>query len=191
MPQVRKNCDVYQGYNFKKDKQTTVGYVTAINIGGTDLAADQRTCKDPTSPDAALAVVAVLSDVLWELGPTDALYFSGQVSTANKQALLGLIYNTMTSVVVTFQFTIYEYDPIAKKYFECFTSGATTMNGLLEKRGEDLNLTVADDVSTEVQSPENYAFTIGIKPQPSAQTLTIATSSQKNVVKPWGITVSA
>jgi hypothetical protein len=190
MPQFRKVCDVYQGYNYKKDKQTTVGYITALNLGGTDLKADQTTCKDPTNPSNNLAVVVVLSDVLWQLGPTDAVYFSGQISTANKQTTLGLIYNTMTSVLVTFQFDVYEYDPLAKKYFKCFTCSGTTMNGIFEKNGEDLNLTVADDASTQVQSPENYAFSIGIKPQPSAQTLTIATGDQQNIAKPWGITVS-
>ncbi|WP_438011808.1 hypothetical protein WME89_26100 [Sorangium sp. So ce321] len=190
MPQFRKVCDVYQGYNYKKDKQTNVGYITAIKVGDTDLAVDQTTCKDPLSPANNVAVVAVLSDVLWELGVTDAIYFSGQLSVYNKQTLLGLIYNTMTNIVVTFQFSVYEYDPIAKKYFKCFHCAKTTMNGLIEKRGEDLNLSVSDDASKEVQSPENYAFNIGIKPKPSQQTLTIATSDTKNVVKPWGLTVS-
>jgi hypothetical protein len=36
----------------------------------------------------------------------------------------------------------------------------------------------------------NYTFNIGIKPQPRAQSLTVATSSTKNVVKAWGLTVS-
>ena len=51
-----------------------------------------------------------------------------------------------------------------------------------------LEVIIADDASTEVQSPENYTFTIGIKPQPSAQSLTVATSSTKHVVKAWGVT---
>jgi hypothetical protein len=191
MPQIRKVCDVYQGYNYKKDKQTTVGFVTAIKLGDTALAADQTTCKDPTNPTTNVAVVVVLSDVLWELGVTDAVYFSGQISTANKQTVLGLLYNTMVNVLVTFNFDIYEYDPLAKKYFKVFTSAGTVMNGILEKRGEDINLTVADDASTQVQSPENYAFSVGIKPQPSAQTLTIATGDTKNIVKAWGLTVTA
>lgn len=190
MPQIRKVCDVYQGYNYKKDKQTTVGFVTAMNIGGTDLKADQTTCKDPTNPSNSFGAVAVLSDVLWELGVTDAVYFSGQVSTANKQTILGLIYDTMVNVLVTFDFDVYEYDPLAKKYFKVFTAAGTTMNGILEKRGEDLNLTVADEVSTQVQSPENYAFSIGIKPQPSAQSLTVATGDSRSIVKAWGLSVS-
>lgn len=190
MPQFRKQCDVYQGYNYKKDKQTPVGFITALNVGETDLAVDQTTCKDPMNPATDLAVVGVVRDVQWDLGVTDALYFTVQVATANKQTVLGLLYNTMTSVVVTVNFDIYEYDPLAKKYFKSFTSAGTVMKGILEKRGEELNLSVADDPSTDVQSPENYTLILGIKPQPAAQTLTIATADQKNIVKPWGLTVS-
>lgn len=189
MPEIRKVCDVYQGYNFKKDKQSTVGFITKIKIGDAQLAVDQ-TCKDPLKPTDDLKVVLVLSDVLWELGVTDALYFSGQLSVYNKQSVQELLINNMTKVDVVFQYTIYEYDPVAKVYFKCFHCKDTDMNGILEKRGEDLNLTVAEDKSNEVQSPENYAFQVGIKPQPSAQTLTVCTSSTKNVVKSWGMTVT-
>jgi hypothetical protein len=191
MPQFRKVCDVTQGYNYKKDVQTNVGYITTISVGGTALAADQTTVKDPLNSSNNITVVAVVSDVQWDIGVTDAVYFSGQVSVYNRQTVLGMIYNTLTSFAVTFQFDIYEYDLVADKYFKCFTCAGTTMNGLLEKRGDDLNLTVADDRSTQVQSPANFAFSIGIKPQPSAQSLTIATADQKNIVKPWGLTVSA
>lgn len=190
MAQFRKICDVYQGYNYKKDKQTNVGYITAITIGGNTLAADQSTCKDPLNPTSNISVVAVLSDVMWEIGVTDAVYFTGQISVYNKQTVQTMIYDTLTSVATTFTFDVYEYDLVADKYFKCFTCAGTTMNGLLEQRGQDLNLYVADDRSTEVQSPANFTFTIGIKPQPSAQSLTIATADQKNIVKPWGTTVS-
>jgi len=55
--------------------------------------------------------------------------------------------------------------------------------------GADLNLSVGVDASAEVQSPENYAFQIGVKPQPSAQTVTVATSFSDKVVKSWGMKV--
>lgn len=189
MPEFRKICDPYQGYNFKKDRQSTVGFITALKIGGTALAVDQSV-KDPTNATAELKVVAVLTDILWELGVTDALYFTGQVSVYNRQTLMDLIINSLTNIEVDFKFTIYEYDPVAKVYFKCFHCNDTEMKGLLEKKGEELNLTVADQASSEVQSPENYTFNTGIKPQPTAQSLTIASSSKKNVVKAWGLTVS-
>lgn len=189
MSEFNKNCDIYQGYNYKKDRQTPVGYITKLKIGDEELSADQ-TVKDPLSPDDDLKVVSVLSGALWQLGPTDALYFSGQVSVASKQACLGLIYKSLTKVEVLFQFTVYDYDPVAKKYFKCLTVDSE-MKGILEKNGDDLNLMVAEDKSTEVQSPENYAFQIGIKPQPEAQSITIAVGDQKNIVKGWGVAVAA
>lgn len=190
MPTFQKNCDIYQGYNFKKDVQTPVGFITSLKVGDITLTADQ-TCKDPMAPETDLAVVAVLSGSLWELGVTDALYFSGQLSVYNKQQVLQMIYKDLSKVDVTCKFVVYEYDPIEKKYFKCeLPTDDAELNGLLEKNGEDLNLNVADDASREVQSPENYAFQIGIKPQPSAQTITIATSFTDKVVKSWGMTVS-
>lgn len=189
MPEFRKQCDVYQGYNFKKDKQTTVGFITSMKIGAVTLAAD-TTVKDPLNPTSDLKVVAVLSDVLWELGVTDALYFTGQISVYNRQNVMDLIINTMTSVETVFKYCVYEYDLVAKVYFKTFHCNDTDMNGLLEKKGEDLNLTVAEQLSTEVQSPENYTMNVGIKPQPTAQSLTVCSSSTKNVVKSWGLTVT-
>jgi hypothetical protein len=186
MPEFRKILDVYQGYNFKRDKHTPVGFITKLTLGGTDLTPDQN-CKDPTEQD--VVAVAVLSDVLWETGVTDALYFSGQVSVTNKQSIAQLVYSTMVDILVVYQFKVFEYDPLAKKYFLCFHSNDTDMNGILEKKGEDLNLSVADDPSTQVQSPENYSITIGVKPQPSAQALQVAVGDGKNFAKAWGLKV--
>lgn len=189
MPEFRKQCDIYQGYNFKKDKQQVVGFITSLTIGGTALAVD-TTCKDPTNPTSDLKVVAVCSDVLWELGVTDAVYFTGQVSVYNRQTLANMVINSLTNIEVVYKFIVYDYDPVAKVYFKTFHCNDTDMKGVLEKKGDDLNLTIAEQPSTEVQSPENYTLTTGIKPQPEAQSLTVCTSSTKNVVKSWGLTVS-
>lgn len=190
MPEFRRILDIYQGYNFKKDKQTPVGFITKLKLGDKELTADQS-CKNPTKPSEDLKVVAVLSDIMWETGVTDAVYFSGQVSVANKQNIQELIYNTMTDVLCEFQFSVFDYDPSKdkKKYFLCFHSNNKDMKGLLEKKGEDLNLTVADDASPQVQSPLNYAFQAGIKPQPDAQVLQVAVGDGKNFTKAWGLKI--
>lgn len=182
-------CDIYQGYNFKKDVQTTVGFLQELKIGDVALRPDQ-TCKDPMSPAVDLAVVAVLSGVLWELGVSDALYFSGQISAFNQQQVKLLAYKDLAKIDVTCVFTVYEYDPLEKKYFKCLLpTDDRTLDGLLEKRGDDLDIDVADDPSTEVQSPENYAFQIGIEPQPVAQAITLGTSFSVKMVKAWGLKV--
>ncbi len=188
MPEYRRSLDLYQGYNFKKDKQTPVGFITKLQIGAQALAVDQ-TVQDPTNPTQALQVVGVMSSVLWETGLTDSVYLSAQVSLANQQDVARMVITSLTNIEVVFQFWVYDFDPVAKRYFLAFHSNRTDMNGLLEKRGEELNLSVADDPSTEVQSPVNYAIQVGIKPQPAAQALHIATADQKNVVKSWGIPV--
>lgn len=189
MAQFRKQCDVVQGYNFKKDVQTIVGFITKLKVGGLDITAD-TTVKNPLKPTEDLKVVGVAGDVLWELGVTDAVYLTGQVSVYNRQNVMGLIINDMTNIEVIFQFVVFEYDPVAKAYFKCFHVNDTDMKGILEKKGKDLNLTITEDPSADVQSPENYTLTVGIKPQPSAQSMTVASSSKKNVVKSWGVTVT-
>ncbi|MDY7233069.1 hypothetical protein [Hyalangium rubrum] len=192
MPQFSRALDVYQGFNFKKDKQSPIGYILSIKIGDQDLTADQETLKDPEQPANALAdkVVAVLNHYLWETGTTDAMYFSGQVSTANKQKLAEMILGSFSNIQVAFKYVVYEYDPLAKKYFKSNYVDAV-VNGLLEKSGDELNISVADDPSAEVQSPKNYTFQIGIKPQTTEQSVNIATASSKNIVKQWGVTETA
>lgn len=190
MPVFSKTCDLQQGYNFKKDEMDCVGYITSITIGDTTFTADQ-TVKDPMSPDDDLSVFAVLTGALWELGATDAVHFSGQVSISSKQSIQLLTYKDLSKIEVKFKFAVYYYDPIEKKYFKCMLGADDAeLSGILEKNGSDLSIHVNDDPDTEVQSPENYAFSVGIKPQPTAQEITIATSYSEKVVKAWGITVS-
>lgn len=186
MPTFHRSLDIYQGYNYKKDKQTSVGYVTKIKIGDVELAADQ-TCKDPMNPTTDLKVVAVLSDALWETGVTDALYLTGQISVPNRQGVALMVISDLTKVEVIMQFTVYEYDLGAKKYFKSFHANDTDLKGLVEKRGSDLNVSVAEEASEEIQSPPNFSFSIGIKPQPEAQALHIATSDTNKITKSWGL----
>ena len=37
MAEFSKNCDIFQGYNYKKDVQTPVGYITKIKIGDLEV----------------------------------------------------------------------------------------------------------------------------------------------------------
>lgn len=147
---------------------------------------------DPEQPDKALSakVVGVLNHYLWETGITDAMYLSAQISTSNKQVLSAALMGAWANVNVEFQYVIYEYDPLAKKYFKSNFTDAV-LKGILEKNGDELNLTVADDPSHEVQSPKNFTCQVGIKPATQEQAVNMATGSSKNIVKKWGVTESA
>jgi hypothetical protein len=192
MPQFARSLDVYQGFNFKKDKQAPVGYITKLKVGDVDLKADQESIKDPEQPDKTLGnkVVGVLNHYMWETGITDAMYFSAQISTGNKQTVSAALLGTWSNVEVLFTYTIYEYDPAQKKYFKSNYIDKE-LKGILEKNGDELNLSVADDPSHEVQSPKNFTLQVGIKPATTEQTVNIATGSGKNLVKQWGVTETA
>lgn len=191
MPQFSRALDVYQGFNFKKDKQASVGYITKLKLGDIEMLADQETLADPEQPDKAMAskVVGVLNHFLWETGTTDAFYLSAQISTANKQVLASALMGTWANIECVFKYVVYEYDPLAKKYFKSSFTDAE-LKGILEKNGDDLNLTVADEESREVQSPKNFTCQMGIKPQTLEQAVNLATGSGKNIVKKWGVTES-
>jgi hypothetical protein len=192
MPQFARSLDVYQGFNFKKDKQAPVGYITKLKLGDIELKADQETILDPEQPGQALStkVVGVLSHYLWETGITDGMYVSAQISVGNKQVVASALLGTWANIEVIFQYTVYEYDPIAKKYYKSNFADAE-LKGVLEKNGDDLNLSVADDPSTEVQSPKNFTLQVGIKPQTLQQSVNLATGSGKQLVKQWGVTEAA
>lgn len=185
MSEFRKTMDVYQGLNFKKDKQTTVGYITSLKIGEAVLLPDLSYIA-PIDPDKTRQAVAVLSNFLWEAGAADAFFFSGQLSVANKQALSSILMSNPEDMAVEVVFSIYDYDPVAKKYFTSAHSRNIALRGTVEKQAKELNLTVADDPSAEVQEPINYAFNIGIKPVSFTQQIHIATTNNKELTKGWG-----
>ena len=192
MPQFSRSLDIYQGFNFKKDKQTAVGFVTKLELGDVALAADQTSIKDPEQPGQNIGanVVGVLNHYLWETGTTDAMYLSMQVSVSNKTNLSAKLLTDWTNMEVTFAYVVYEYDPKEKKYFKSNWT-ETDLKGILEKSGDNLNLTVADDPSTEVQSPKNFTLQVGVKPQTLEQMVNMATGTGKNLSKIWGITADA
>lgn len=189
MPNFSLSCDVDQGFNFRKDRSTPVGFLVAMTVGGKQLKAD-LTCKDPMNPKTDLKVVGIISAVNWGVGITDTMYFAAQISSENRQEVQMLAYLDLASIEVDFKFKVYNYDPQAKKYYQCFHASDAEVKGQLEKRGDDLNIRVADDPSTEVQSPINYALSVGIKPQPISHGITLATADQKNVIKSWGLPVA-
>jgi hypothetical protein len=185
MSEFQRVCDVYQGYDFKPDRQTTIGYITAFNVAGTDLAADQSN-RNPLDLSEHIAAVVVLSQVIWLEGAREGLIFSGQVSVANKQVIAAFYFDAAANLDVTFAFDVYEFDSSAKKYFNGFSSGGATIKGTLMRNGVDISLSVSSDPSTQVQSPLNFSASIGIAAPPVNESLTVATDASTSITKPWG-----
>ncbi|SEL89302.1 hypothetical protein SAMN05444354_109205 [Stigmatella aurantiaca] len=185
MPRFVRSMDVQQGFNAKQSSRAKVGFITELKIGDVELAGTESAVKEPEQGKTLEKVVGVMSEYAWDTGPTDAMYLSAQISTANKQLLSGAMLSSLTNIEVSFKYVIYEYDPVQKKYFKSNFSDAA-LKGILEKRGEDLVLDVAEEPSTEVQEPKNFTLSLGIKAQ-SEQTINLAASAGAPVVKNWGV----
>lgn len=184
---ITKACDVKQGFNLAKDKNTVVGFLVSFTIGGvSDLSAD-ITVKDPKSPDTDLKVFAVLHDISWSGKKTDPLHFSGQISVNNKNAIDIALKKSMTDISTKFKFTVYDYDPSDKKYFETFHGADKELQGRIEKQGSALALSVGDYKNNEIQSPENYSFSVTMVPESAEQELHYANATDKKIVKQWGV----
>ena len=186
--QFTRALDVYQGFNFKHDKQNEFGYITALKVGGQTMKAD-LTGTDPTT-GKTFPVVGVLNHYQWETGVTDAIYLSGQLSAGNRTGLQAMLLQGIKDANVEFGYVIYQYDPVLKKYFINSSSQQSSslfvLKGFLGRNGTEVNLLVADGPAHEIQSPLNFTFQIGINPV-GQQIIPLATAPGKNLIKPWGL----
>lgn len=207
MASYDRTLDVKQGFNFKKDEQKPMGFITNLKIGtevfdrdftvNSPMAAVTATQlkSDATATVGVLQVVGVLETAKWALGDTDSLDFEVMLSIQSKQRISSLIYASMIDVDCEIGFVVYEYDPLSKKYYAAFSnkaqagtddSGATAVKGQIKKEDTNLALTIQPDASSEVESPINYKAEIKVVPKPLAQILYFATSATRKVTKNWG-----
>lgn len=184
------SCNVRQGFNFEKDSQELVGFINYLRIGDEDLSSD-ISVTDPENPSGPqLKVFGVVSSIFWNGGYADPVQFSAQVTTGNKNAIAYLLHQTMSNTGIEYSFTIYDYDPKAKKYYPCFHSNAVILKGLVYKSGGEFSMSVNMEQSMEVVSPKNFTFMLGVMPQDSAQQIHIAFSVADKMTKPWGVAVN-
>ncbi|MCP3943438.1 MAG: hypothetical protein GY710_18425, partial [Desulfobacteraceae bacterium] len=170
-------CEVEQGFKLVPDAQVVVGHLTAFTIGEKKIEADLAVGNPEDIKGAKIKVVGVMSGFSWGGGSTDLIDMSCQVSVTNKQDIALLTHSELSDTKVTFQFIIYEYDPVAKKYFQVIHCNETDLNGLVAKSGSQLALTVDTEKSTEVPSPENYAVRVSIMPEEKSMDVHLAVSA--------------
>ena len=181
-------CSVNQGFNFEKDQQDFVGHINNISIGGSDLKSD-LSVTDPEDVGNKVKVFGVMSNISWRGGYADPILFNSYISTENKNAIATLIHRTMSNTEVKFEFTVFSFDPNEKKYYKAFHSDGARLAGLVNKSGGELDMYIDMDQSTEVMSPRNHLFVIGIMPEDIEQTLHLGFSCYDKFVKKWGVTV--
>ena len=188
MPALNKDCSVYQGFNFKNDKQETVGHLLSLKIGEQDLTAD-ISVTDPLEAGGTkqVKVVGVASGVYWEGGYADPVQISVQISVTNKNEAATLLHKTMENTTVLYEFAVYEFDRETKAYFKALHSGEVQLKGILSQEGGELQMFLDDTPNSEVQKPENYGLQIAVVPEDEEQSIHLAVSSTKKFAKQWGI----
>jgi hypothetical protein len=183
-------CDVNQGFNFEKDSQVVVGHLNSLKIGEKEYTAD-ISVGDPESVTEVVTVVGVLGNIEWQGGYADSISFSAQISTANKNLLATLVHTNLVNTEVLMEFTVYEYDPEKLAYFKCFHTNAVKLKGLIEKSGGELSIQVGTEQNSEVVSPKNFTFNLGVMPQDEDQAVHVAVSTSGKFAKKWGVAVTA
>jgi len=185
------STSVSQGFNFKKDSQGPVGHINKLKIGDKQFAVDIQVTNPLDVKGAKVKVVGVASQIGWAGGFAEPIQFACQVSNTNKQDAWLLTQSDLQNTEVKFSFTAYRYDNEAKVYFKSFHTNDAELIGLVQKSGDSLNLSIADDPSSEVQNPLNYTLVLGINPKALEQDVHLASSNDKKIVKKWGVSVGA
>jgi hypothetical protein len=191
------SLDIGQGFNFQKDAQFPVGYIYSLKIGAGSGETATPSNLNIELPDGTgkKAVFAVLSSMTWAGGHGDPIIFEGCISAQNKAVIELLRHKKLSSTQLKIQFIIFDYDPVQFKYFNACSAAPPDSNpvldGLIQKDGNNLNISVEAKEDTVVVSPKNFKFKIGIMPAPNEQGIFFATAIDHNVVKAWGITVGA
>jgi hypothetical protein len=189
MAALSYDCDINQGFNFSNDVQTKIGHIISLTIGENELESDIKV-QDPESKEDKVSVFGVVSGLYWDGGPADPIQFSCQVSNPNKVTIAQLLMGaSLGNTGVKFKFNIYDYDPDAKVYYKCFHTDDNDLEGLIQKSGGQLSIAIGMDQNTEVVSPKNFTFTLGIMPEDKEQDVTHAYSSESPVSIQWGVEV--
>lgn len=182
------NCDVRQGFNFEKDSQVTIGHINYLKIGDKEMKSD-FTVTDPEDVTKTIKIFGIASAIYWQGGYADPVQLSCQVSVDNKNQIATLLHKAMSNTEVELQFTIYDYDPKQKKYYQCFHTNAVKLKCLVHKSGGELAMALDMDASSEVVSPKNHRFSLGSMPQDVQQEIHLAVSVSDKFVKQFGIEV--
>lgn len=184
MAEINKVCDIMQAFNFQHDVQSSIGHIKDFQVGGQNLEADLK-LFNPINKELE-SIVGAVSNVKWQGGKVQPIDIEFQVSSKNKQILSQLIHSELDNIETIFSFSVFDYDFIKKAYYESFYA-EESLKGIIHKNAESLQIFINDIPDSNVLSPVNYSFSVGISPQPESQIVEISFSQTSKLAKPWGI----
>eukprot|EP00455_Lapot_gusevi_P015435 TRINITY_DN17819_c0_g1_i2.p2 TRINITY_DN17819_c0_g1~~TRINITY_DN17819_c0_g1_i2.p2 ORF type:complete len:119 (-),score=34.49 TRINITY_DN17819_c0_g1_i2:89-445(-) len=116
------------------------------------------------------------------------MQFIFQASADNRQAFAGLLKNPTP---VTFNATVYDWDPLQKVFFPAFAM--TVATSTVEFRGQYYHSQLPSAVpfvadtpdTTVVANPQTYQVRLSLTVPSPSSTITIALSAGKPITKVW------
>lgn len=188
---IKLRCDIWNGFNFQKDKKSPIGHLTALTISKKKLNND-LTVQDPTKIDAKPSeeVVGIIGAMRWDGGFADPIVFTCQISKTSREILAMLMHTELSNTEVEFAFNLYEFDSdtTSPKYYRSFHTDNKPIKGIIEKYDGTLEFEIDFESSQEVPSPRNYELYLSVMPNDTeAQQLHLAVSDTAKYVKVWGI----
>jgi hypothetical protein len=199
MADVKFGCSIVQGFNLQKDSQEAVGHLISMKIGdGTPETKSDIKLQIPGS-DTHEDCVGVIENVSWAGGHGDPIEVACNISTYNRQKIDLLRHQKLKNTNLEIKFAVWNYDPLAKKFFYCMAGwgeGATApvlLKGLIRKEGDKLKMEIPETKpATDVASPENWKCNFAIMPfTDEEQKILYATGDgDMKIIKPWGVKVT-
>jgi hypothetical protein len=184
-PEIEYTLDPSQGFAFRSDLHTAVGFITSLSVGGKSFPADFRITV-PTTPGQLTPVVGVLTSFSWAGGVSDPIALQARLSVQNRQLAQSLLQQGLSNTNVSCSLAIYGYDPVGQKYFLAL-SGPSNGVAVIQKNGQILAWSLATSSGPTPSSPQNWAMNLSLVP-PTGVAQTFAWSNGPGpVVKSWGI----
>jgi hypothetical protein len=187
MAEEYHTCDVANGFNFKRDIQNPLGHLKAVTIGQEAIEANMEVISPETGDK--VNVVGIISDLSWGGGDAHPISISCQISNSNKVLLTGLTGDTLHDTSVELDFDIFKYDPAPdqRKFYKCFHCNDEIVKGRLQKSGGQLEISIAQEASQEVESPLNFTLYFAVNPEEIEQVLHVAHAVGANKTSRWGV----
>jgi hypothetical protein len=127
------------------NSKTSFGFVTAVAIGGTNLAADEMISPPLASGITAPSADGILSSFSWSGGVTDPFKAKFTTSAANANMIKAYL-AAPKSITMAEHVTIYSYNAIKKSWYLAFDCA---VNGVIQRvgaPGSPVDLTVSGGV---------------------------------------------
>jgi hypothetical protein len=187
-------------FNFDRDEHDIIGHLASLTIGPEVTLAQDIHIQNPFD-FSTITVAGVIKLIEWDGKPADVLTVNVLVSTSNKQALTGVAYKGFEEdPAVTLDFTVYDYDYAAQKYFRAFAlTSDDPLKGTIAKMNDgtptgnraviDMTIAAAPEKTAGGQtfSPQVWSVEFKVNPGSTTQNLRWATGSKQKVIKKWGV----